>query len=147
MREQLIAEKKLQIQAELERWAVESAILSPGEQIRFSIRFERIPIVLEDQEDILRMPVNEFFTRKRFEDAGVARKQASYVSNWLISELRNEVRLADPQEKIRIATVSEFLQYSARIAYLRNLGAQRKDTKSWQYIHAVLKNAGLDIKK
>ena len=143
MRERLIADKKSQIQAELEQWAIDQAILNLGEQITVSIRITGV----NDPASFIGMSIREFFTRTRFLDAGVARTQATYVSCFLIEGLRTDVPLLDPFEKKQISTVGEFVQYLPRIYYLPNLGDRRKKTKSWQYIQQVLRDAGLELKE
>ena len=143
MCKQLIADKRLVIQAEIEKWAAELAILGPDQRIISSIEI----VSVKDPKAFINMPVQEFFTRTRFLEAGIARTQATYVSSFLIEALRTDVPLLDPFEKKHIATVSEFVQYLPRIYYLTYLGDRRKNTKSWQYIHQVLRDAGFDLKE
>ncbi len=71
-REDLIAAKKQEVQAELDRWA--RANLHPGEQLVFELSLVRHPLVAE-KSDVRQMKVGDYFTRARWLAAGADRKR------------------------------------------------------------------------
>lgn len=90
--------KRMQLQKELEEWAVSSGVLKTGEQLVFSLRIEKTPTVVVDNttaEDCLDMAPAEFFSADRINGLG----HNHYVGNRISARIR----------KLNIPTLRQFL--------------------------------------
>jgi hypothetical protein len=134
----LIAAKKEEIRNELATWA--EAHLQPGEQLVFELLLVSYPSVIESHctkfPELLAMNVKEYFTEKRFSDAGLTRgyRRAYYC---LLNAHLYEDRLGGkPANTVRdIASLSK-----AELMELPNLG-----DVSLRVIEAVFKHDGIKL--
>lgn len=64
-----LKKKEEEIKASLRDWATFSGVLSPGEQLVFTLSVQKADVV-RSSGDFYRMPVSEFFNEERIKQAG-----------------------------------------------------------------------------
>lgn len=73
-RNQKIDQKALEIQGMLDKWAKKEHILKSDERLIFTLGIRQLLVVREPIDDFLNMTFEDFFTRKRIEEAGFSAK-------------------------------------------------------------------------
>ncbi|MDB5265179.1 MAG: hypothetical protein JWN64_750 [Parcubacteria group bacterium] len=139
-REVVLAQKTRDIQESLESWALESGLLSPGEQLVFSLRIEGSPIVVRnvaDMEPLLEMKVIDFFNAERLRmiDASCGRKG---IATRVFNVIREQGYMDDN------CTLRNFLQKETVTSLLRYPNSGRLCTN---VLREVFKNVGLVLRE
>ena len=112
-REELLIQKGKEVQETLEQWVQELSLLGPGEQVVFSMKIERVPLVAPEEiaDALLDLPLPRFFTKERCAQISNAHKS-----------LPERVRF-QLHRNAKIDTVRELLRMPrSEIRRLRNVG-------------------------
>ena len=112
-REELLTQKGKEIQEILEQWVQELSLLGLGEQVVFSMKIERVPLVAQEEivDALLDLSLPRFFTKERCAKISNAHKS-------LPQRIRFQLHLY-----ARIGTVRELLGMPrSEIRRLRNVG-------------------------
>ena len=81
MRDKMIERKAAAIQKDLEGWARTHNVLKPGEYLVFRVDVRQRAMVIHEEDDFLKMSVEDFFTKERLLELGVHRLLAERVKN------------------------------------------------------------------
>lgn len=128
-RQKQFSQKIEDVQDELEKWAILTKILKPGERIVFSMRIENVPTVVQQEEKSYElMPVTSFFSIEKLHAAGI-KSTASRIRRYL------------PRE---IATMSQFLGVCHDVGQIKDrLGIRSK--KILRAVVGMMTDAGFPV--
>jgi hypothetical protein len=140
-RDELLAAKREEIQAELDRWVKENSILNAGERIVLSIHIEEVPIVIQENgREILDLPIPLFFTEERFRQCRQPDMELS-----LVSRVRNQLY---GSEGARVAHPDRYFSTVQDVIELGRGGLRKRSNigeKTLECIELMLEAEGMTL--